>query len=506
MNSTILSKYNLDQSINRNVLVGVCGGIAAYKACDVVSELIKVGCNVQVVMTTSATQFVSPLVLATLSRRSVSVQSDGLEHIEYAKWADIVVVVPATYNTIAKIAHGIADNLLTCTIAATKSQVLIAPAMNTQMYKNLIYQHNQDKLVLFGYKFVLPDSGRLACGDDGIGKLATLQNIVQSIVDNLVGSGHNIIQPKLGVAQKLPNTVPNDTAVPFRQYIDQLKRDIDTQSHTASTCKVVNDSVTHGDTQQYNTARLDAADLLAQIKKLKEDLHTKTQHKLESVDLYNMQDQVRQDQDLVGKTVLVTAGATIQHIDPVRYISNHSSGKMGLAIADCVHRRGGNVIFVHGNMLIQPNPKYFNIRVETTQDMYDTVMSQLYAIDIFIMAAAPADYDTMDNATHKFKSQELTLSLKKTVDIAKQVGKIKLEHQKLVIFSAESQDLLVNSRIKLVTKRADLVVANDITQSGAGFGADTNIVTLISNKQETTLPLMSKHEVADKILDCIIAL
>ncbi|MCL1953961.1 MAG: hypothetical protein FWF58_04360, partial [Firmicutes bacterium] len=327
---------------------------------------------------------------------------------------------------------------------------------------NSIYQQNQDKLINLGYRFVLPQSGVLACGDVGIGKLAPVDVIVQSVLDCL------------NLTTKLDNSSG------FNQDLDILKNDSLNIDKTLSNKEKKNfNLISHEQEELYNN------DFSPSYESMQCDDIVK--------------------KDLKNKTVLITAGATIQNIDPVRYISNHSSGKMGLALAERVYKRGGNVILVAGNISL-PIPKhYYHIKAETSREMHDAVMAQILNVDYFIMAAAPADYEAINYSDQKIKSPEIVLSFKKTIDIAKAVGQSKMSHQKLVIFSAESQNLLENARIKLMLKNADLVVANDITQKGAGFNVDTNIVTIISRENEIELPCLPKIDVADRILDILVS-
>lgn len=391
--------------MKKTVLLGVTGCIAAYKSCEIVSSLYKLGYDVKVIMTQNATEFVSPLTFETLSRNKVSVSTFeknrefDVEHISYAKLADVFVVVPATANVIAKIAEGIADDMLSTTIMATKSPKIICPAMNTAMYENPIFQQNLHKLKDLGYIIVEPDTGLLACGDVGKGKLANPKEIV-SVVDRIL--------------------TPNP--------------------------------------------------------------------------------------DYRGKTLIVTAGATEEPIDSVRFISNHSSGKMGIAIANAALDRGAKVILIHGRVSEKLPSSSTNIYAKTTEDMYNKVIEFLPAADIIVKAAAPSDYKVKNYSKEKIKTESLSLELEKNVDIASEVGKIKGD-KKLIIFAAETSDLLKYANLKLKEKNANLVVANDVLKSGAGFNVDTNIVTLIKPSGEI-IPLqkMLKSELADVLLDNILSL
>lgn len=383
------------------MLLGVSGGIACYKSCDIVSRLKKLGAGVDVIMTSHATEFVSPLSFETLSARRVVVDMFDkdrqweVEHISLAKKADICVVAPATANVIAKLADGIADDMLTTTCLALKCPIVIAPAMNTNMYDSPTVRDNLKKLRRRGVIIVDPVEGRLACGDSGKGKMAEPADIVNEVIYRLL--------PK---------------------------------------------------------------------------------------------------RDYEGKKVLVTAGATRENIDGVRFITNRSSGKMGIEIAKEVVKRGGEVVLVKGLVQVEV-PKYITkvISVESTAQMYDAVMANYSDCDMIIKAAAPSDYRPAAEIRQKLKGDEITLHLVKNPDIAKAVGQVK-EHRKLIIFSAETQNLFTYAKDKLADKNADMVVANDVTEKGAGFDVDTNVVTLIKrNGMRKCYPVLSKSKVAGIILD-----
>lgn len=390
---------------DKTVVIGVCGGIAVYKACDLVSKLKKIGVNVHVIMTKSATEFVAPLTFQTLSQNYVvedmfeSPKTWDVEHISLAKKADVFVLAPATANVIGKVANGIADDMLTTTIMATKAKVLIAPAMNTNMYENPVVQRNMQTLKDLDYKFVEPESGRLACGDIGSGKLASVDTIFNSIIE------------------------------------------------------------------------------LLEIKK-----------------------------DLEGTSMIITAGPTVESIDPVRYITNRSTGKMGYSIAKKAIERGADVTLVSGPTNIVPpqNLKKF-IQIESAEDMYNAVLENMDENQVIIKSAAVADYRPKEYSDNKIKKsdEDLSIRLDRTKDIALELGKIK-NNKILVGFAAETNDLLENAKNKIQKKNLDFIVANDLTQDGAGFGVDTNIVKIIDREgvvQEH--PKMKKEEVADVILDKI---
>ena len=579
----IFNKYGLKESIKCNVLVGVCGGIAAYKACDVVSKLTKLGMDVQVVMTQNATQFVSPLTFATLSKRQVAIEQfdKSTVHIDLSKWADLVLIVPATANTVSKIANGLADNLLTTTILASTCPIVIAPAMNSNMYSNPIYVQNQEKLINAGYGFVMPESGTLACGDVGIGKLALVDDIVQTVVycaekviadrnkntktsgstlslemdtriteifsdiksvestldpqktiaqpninnNNLQSSNSNTssqTQPSLNINnikvqtnENNLNNTPNqnstisDYSKPThvdensRTECDELESYTSFDSldsalafkHNGGNANVTNSTAGASSNSNIVNNNVGTAQNISTVGTTNNSSTVGTTNNSSTIGAKKL------PQDLKGKTVLVTVGGTRHYIDPVRFIGNMSSGKMGLAIAECVKNRGGNVILVHGNVSVPIDPAYYSIKVDTTMDMYVATMSQATNADYFIMSAAPSDYEVDEISGQKIKSDNMQLNLKKTIDISKAIGKIKLPTQKLVVFCAETENLLENARIKLASKNADIVVANDITQEGAGFNTDTNIATIITKTKETSLPLMTKVELADIILD-----
>ena len=386
----------------KTILVGVSGGIAAYKVCALVSRLAQSGADVHVMMTKNATQFVAPLSFETLSHNKVTVDTFDrnfdydVKHVALSKKADAVLIAPATANVIAKLACGIADDFLTTTVLACRCPILFAPAMNTAMMENSITQENIARLTTRGFIPVYGGSGYLACGDVGSGRMAEPEQL------------------------------------------------------------------------------LSALDGVFAVKR-----------------------------DLVGKTVLITSGATRLNIDPVRYLTNRSSGKMGYALACAASRRGANVIYIHGytNNFALPH-EWVTESVSTTRELLDAVKKHYSSADISILAAAPCDYE-ITPVPQKIKSQSLTLELKKSDDVAAWLGKHKSENSKLVIFAAETENAQSNAAQKLKAKNADLAVLNDVTQAGAGFDVDTDIVTLISAKQTESLPIMTKREVAEIILDRI---
>lgn len=386
------------------VVLGVTGGIAAYKALDIVSALVKKDIDVKVIMTKAATEFVTPLSFQSLSKNQVIVdmfeepKSWEIQHISLAHSADLMLIAPATANIIGKVANGIADDMLSTTIMATKAPVIFALAMNTNMYENKIVQHNIEKLKKFNYEFIEPDSGRLACGDIGKGKLAK-------------------------------------------------------------------------------------ADLIANI------ILTK---------LYDKK-------DMIGKKVVVTAGPTISPIDPVRFITNRSSGKMGYAIAEEARDRGAHVTLISGPTDLKKPIDIENISVETNEEMYNAVLRKFHEADIVIKAAAVADYKPKNYSHEKIKktNDNLNVEFIKDNDILKKLGEIK-EKQILVGFAAESKELLLNAKEKLERKNLDYIVANNITSKDTGFKSDFNKVYILKKDNETIeLEKMSKRDVARNLFDII---
>lgn len=390
---------------DKTVVIGVSGGIAVYKTLDVISRLRKLGVNVNVIMTKSATEFVTPLSFQSLSQNYVvcdmfeDPKTWDVEHVSLAKRADVFLIAPATANVIGKIANGIADDMLTTTVMATKAKVLIAPAMNTNMYENPILQRNINTLKELGYNFVEPESGRLACGDTGKGKLASPEIIVDEVVKLL-----------------------------------------------------------------------------------------------------------SKEQDLKGKSIIVTAGPTVESIDPMRYITNRSTGKMGYSIAKEAIERGADVTLITGPTNLTPpqNLKKL-VKIESAKDMYEAVLENLDGNDVVIKSAAVADYKPKNYSNKKIKKSDddLIIELDRNKDIAQEIGKIK-NNKILVGFAAETNDLIENASLKIKKKNLDFIVANDLTKEGAGFGVDTNIVKIIDKEGNITeYPKMKKEEVANIILDKI---
>lgn len=391
---------------NKTIIVGVTGGIAAYKACDVVSKLKKLNANIHVIMTESACEFVQPMTFQTLSNNFVindmfkEPKTWEVEHIELAKKADAFLIVPATANFIGKLAAGIADDMLTTTVMATRAPVIIAPAMNTNMYTNRIVQANMDKLGDLGYRFIYPASGRLACGDIGAGKLADVDDILAFIVD-------------------------------FFEKESEAK-------------------------------------------------------------------------DLAGRRIMISAGPTIEAIDPVRYITNRSSGKMGYAIAKRAVARGAQVTLVSGKTDLEvPEGLAKFISIESADDLYENLVGEFDSNDVVIQSAAVADYKPKSYSDKKIKKKDsdLRIDLCRNKDIAQELGKIK-GNKVLVGFAAETNDVLENAAKKIKKKNLDFIVANDLTMQGAGFSTETNIVKIIeADGRIKEYPKLLKSEVGDIILD-----
>lgn len=390
------------------VVLGVTGGIAVYKACELLRLLQKRGIDVFVVMTQNACRFVAPLTFETLSGHPVAVdtfdrpQTWEVEHIALAKRADLFLIAPATANIIGKMACGIADDMLSTTVMATRAPVLVAPAMNTGMWENAAVQQNVKTLRARGVEIVAPVSGHLACGDSGAGKLEDVEVIAER-----------------------------------------------------------------------------ACELLFAKK------------------------------DMEGLRVMVTAGPSREALDPVRYISNRSSGKMGYAIAQAAQKRGAEVTLLSGPVAIEAPQGVKLVPFTTTQELLDRASKLAQEQDLLIQAAAPADYRVKEVAPQKIKKQggePMTFTLVENPDVAATLGKAKRSGQVFVGFAAETNDVLAHARDKLARKNLDMIVANDVTRPGAGFDVDTNIVTLITKDGQEALPMMSKAEVAQRILDRALAL
>lgn len=394
---------------DKNILLLVTGGIAAYKMADVASMLVKQGADVHVCMTENASKFITAETFSVLTKNKVYIDvfdenpDDyvNVPHISLGTSADLIMVAPATADIIGKIANGIADDMVSTVVLPARCPILIAPSMNVYMYENKIVQDNIEKLKRFGYKIIEPASGHLACGYDGKGKLPTPEALVESII-------HEIAEEK----------------------------------------------------------------------------------------------------DLAGKKILVNAGPTCESLDPVRFITNHSSGKMGYAVARAAANRGAEVILVSGPVNLDTPLGVNRIDITSAEDMYKEMTDKASWADVIIMSAAVADYTPEHTADEKIKKSDgdMSVALKRTNDILKTIGSKKSEDQIIVGFSMETENVLENSRKKLESKNADMICANSLRTPGAGYQVDTNIITMITKDDETELPLMSKYEAANRILDKVLAL
>lgn len=389
----------------KTVVLGVTGGIAAYKMPNLASALVKLGCNVQVLMTQNATQFITAVTFETLTGNKALVDtfdrnfSFQVEHIAVADQADLVMIAPATANVIAKLAHGLADDMLTTTVLACNCPKIVVPAMNTKMYENPVTQDNLNTLRRYGWEVVEPASGYLACGAVGKGKLPEPEVLLQVILHDLA-----------------------------------------------------------------------------------------------------------HEKDMMGKKVLVTAGPTQEALDPVRYLTNHSSGKMGYAIAQAAARRGAQVTLVSGPVALKRLLYVETVDVVSAQEMFEAVAVRAAEQDILIKAAAVADYRPMMVAEDKMKKSDdaLSIPLERTQDILGWLGQHRRPGQFLCGFSMETQNMVENSRKKLEKKQVDMIAANNLKVEGAGFGVDTNLLTLITKDGLDELPLVTKEEAADLLLDRIL--
>ncbi|WP_320967641.1 bifunctional phosphopantothenoylcysteine decarboxylase/phosphopantothenate--cysteine ligase CoaBC [Hungatella hathewayi] len=391
----------------KHVVLGITGSIAAYKTAGLASMLVKKGCHVQVLMTENATNFINPITFETLTGNKCLVDTFdrnfefSVEHVALAKQADVVMIAPASANIIAKLAHGLADDMLTTTVLACRCKKIIAPAMNTNMYENPVVQDNIKICEKYGMEVIKPAVGYLACGDTGAGKMP---------------------EPA--------------------ELFDYIEKEIGAQK------------------------------------------------------------------DLEGRKILVTAGPTREAIDPVRYITNHSTGKMGYAVAKAAALRGADVTLITGKT-DTPKPRFVKlIEIESARDMFEAVTKAAAEQDIIIKAAAVADYRPKSAGTEKTKKTDgdLAIELERTDDILKWLGAHRKEGQFLCGFSMETQNMLENSRVKLDKKNIDMIVANNLKVEGAGFGTDTNVVTIITRERDLELEKMTKEEVADRLLDEIQAI
>lgn len=392
----------------KTVLLGVSGGISAYKTVYVASGLKKMGYDVHVVMTEGACKFVTPLTFETMSGNKVvtdvfdPANETPTEHITLSHAADLIMIAPATANTIAKLAHGIADNMLTTTVLAATCPKVISPAMNTDMFENPATQANLGILRSYGYEIIEPAEGMLACGVEGKGKMP---------------------EPDVLIS-----------------YVEQM---------------------------------------------------------------------ILKEKDMKGLKVMVTAGPTQEAIDPVRYITNHSSGKMGYALARMAARRGADVTLVSGRTALKPEPFVENVDVVSAEDMFEAVSSRAADMDIIIKAAAVADFRPASVSDKKIKKSGMTdasIKLERTQDILAWLGEHRKEGQFLCGFAMETEDLVENAKEKLISKNVNMICANSLTTKGAGFAGDTNVLTLITKNKSKVLPMMSKEDASDRILDEILIL
>ena len=387
---------------NKTVLLGVTGGIAAYKAAALASALVKLHANVEVIMTQHATEFITPLTFEQLTGRRVMVDTfdrnftHQVEHISLAERTDLVIIAPATANVCAKLTHGLADDMLTTTVLACKCPKLIAPAMNTNMYENSITQDNLKLLRHYGFRIIEPASGRLACGAVGKGKLPEPEDLVQHIL-------HHIAM----------------------------------------------------------------------------------------------------EHDLVGKKILITAGPTREALDPVRFLTNHSTGKMGYALAKMASLRGAEVTLISGPVNLPPLPFVTMVNISSAKQMFEAVQAHAQQSDMIFMAAAIADYTPSTYTDNKIKKKDgdMSIPLDRTHDILLWLGQNRREDQLICGFSMETENLIENSRAKLIKKNADMICANNLKVEGAGFGVDTNVISVITLDTITELPLQSKDSAANEILN-----
>lgn len=388
----------------KNILLGVCGSIAAYKAAEIVSRLKKAGSNVNVIMTESACKFISPICFETLSENPVCIDvfskpySDKVQHIYLAKQADLFIVAPASANTVAKFSNGIADNMLTNVYLANKASVLLAPAMNTNMWNAISTQQNINTLLSRGVNLIGPVDGNLACGTVGAGKMIDPEKIVEA-AENLLSN-----------------------------------------------------------------------------------------------------------KDFLGKKVLITAGATVEDIDPVRYLSNRSSGKMGYAIAKAAALRGAKVSLIAGNVNLEVPLNVDLYKIRSTDDLLQVMSKKAIENDIVIQAAAPADFRPIEKLNNKLKKENMrsfSIELQQNPDVAKTIGENKKPGQIFVGFAAETDNINNNAVKKMQSKNLDIIISNDVGQKGAGFETDTNIASIINRQGRIDLPIMSKFNLANVILDSI---
>jgi len=413
-----------NQLSKRRIALGVAGGIAAYKAIEVLHGLQRAGCDVRVAMTRHACEFIQPLTFRALSGSYVIVDDyspdnpDPIAHITFSQTIDLFIIAPATANTLAKLANGVADDFLTSTYLACTAPVLVAPAMNTTMWRHPATQRNVEKLRNYGVRIIEPDAGEMACGTIGPGRLSEPDRIVASALEILASNEPRIVS--------------------------------------------------------------------------------------------NAQPAIHNHNELNGERILITAGATREPIDPVRFISNRSSGRMGFALAEAARRRGANVVVVAGVTNVEPTAGVELIRVTSAEEMRDAVLDQIESATAFIAAAAVADYRPNQPASTKIKKSEsrLSLELERTPDILREVAQLKRAGQLILGFAAETNDLLSNARAKMTSKNLDMIIANDVSGEGIGFESENNAVMILvrDGSEPIELRVMSKAEIADRIVDELVKL
>jgi len=487
--------------------LGVCGGIAVYKAVEVMRLLQKAGCEVSVAMTRHATEFVRPLTFRALTGGHVIVDDydpqnpDPIAHVNFSQNIDLFLIVPATANTIAKLANGIADDFLSSTYLACTAPVMIAPAMNTTMWEQSATQRNIEQLKADGVRFVEPIAGELACKTVGTGKLEDVENIVEQAFE-LLNSGSQISDDEFQIPDSRSQDWEEDIS---RSEVEVQSLEVEIQ--TTEDEFQISDSRSRNAESEFQIPNSTFQNAGAEVETA-EEANLKSgiwnQPIPPESGIWN-----RDSEDLVGEHFLITVGGTREAIDPVRFISNHSSGKMGFAVAEAAAARGAKVTVVAGVTSVEPPAGVHVVKGISAQEMFDAVMRELPRATVFVGAAAVADYAPANAADAKIKKEgrdTLTLELKKTPDILSEVSKRRKEGQLVVGFAAETNDVVTYARIKMGKKNLDMVVANDVSQSGAGFDSDTNIATVISKLGTVELPLMPKRQMADRILDEIVKL
>ena len=508
--------------------LGVCGGIAVYKAVEVMRLLQKAGCEVSVAMTRHATEFVRPLTFRALTGGHVIVDDydpqnpDPIAHVNFSQNIDLFLIVPATANTIAKLANGIADDFLSSTYLACTAPVMIAPAMNTTMWEQSATQRNIEQLKADGVRFVEPIAGELACKTVGTGKLEDVENIVEQAFE-LLNSGSQISDDEFQIPDSRSQDWEEDIS---RSEVEVQSLEVEIQTTEDEFQISDSRSETTENESQIPESEFQIPDSRSRNAESEFQIPNSTFQnagaEVETAEEANLESGIwnqpipsesgiwnRDSEDLVGEHFLITVGGTREAIDPVRFISNHSSGKMGFAVAEAAAARGAKVTVVAGVTSVEPPAGVHVVKGISAQEMFDAVMRELPRATVFVGAAAVADYAPANAADAKIKKEgrdTLTLELKKTPDILSEVSKRRKEGQLVVGFAAETNDVVTYARIKMGKKNLDMVVANDVSQSGAGFDSDTNIATVISKLGTVELPLMPKRQMADRILDEIVKL